>query len=160
MSQGAQIRGTVRHFLKICFVKTGYTFLKICISCSNIPHWMLYRGHMCRQNVLFRKLNICVGVLIFPSQGASVSPIVSRVNIALRRFLHNNGNIATERSPKLGLSNYFRGSLFLAQYYRHHCTLQAFEQLGALYMHNLDDTRGMTHIRQIRTQYLWVLSHN
>ena len=38
------------------------------------------------------------------------------MNIALRRFLHNHGNIATEGSPKPGLcptliSNDFKGSL-------------------------------------------------
>ena len=38
------------------------------------------------------------------------------MNIALRRFLHNHGNIATERSPKPGLcptliSNDLKGSL-------------------------------------------------
>ena len=32
----------------------------------------------------------------------NVSLPLSRVNIALRRFLHNHGNIATERSPKSG----------------------------------------------------------
>ena len=29
--------------------------------------------------------------------------------------------------------------LYGAQYHRQHCTLQAFEQYGALYMHNHDD---------------------
>ena len=29
--------------------------------------------------------------------------------------------------------------LYSAQYHRQHCTLQAFEQFGALYMHNHDD---------------------
>ena len=29
--------------------------------------------------------------------------------------------------------------LYSAQYHRHHCTLQAFEQFGALFMHNHDD---------------------
>ena len=29
--------------------------------------------------------------------------------------------------------------LYSAQYHRQHCTLQAFEQLGELYMHNHDD---------------------
>ena len=64
------------------------------------------------------------------------------MNIALRRFLHNHGNIATEGSSKPGLhvyptliSNDFKGSL----YHRQHCTLQAFEQFGALYMHNHAD---------------------
>ena len=33
------------------------------------------------------------------------------------------------------ISNDFKG----AQYHRQHCTLQAFEQFGALYMHNQDD---------------------
>ena len=30
-------------------------------------------------------------------------------------------------------------ALYSAQYYRQHCTLQAFQQFGALYMHNPDD---------------------
>ena len=39
------------------------------------------------------------------------------VNIALRRFLHNHGNVATEGSPKPGLcptliSNYYNSSLW------------------------------------------------
>ena len=29
--------------------------------------------------------------------------------------------------------------LYSAQYHRQHCTLQAFEQFGALYMHNHED---------------------
>ena len=29
--------------------------------------------------------------------------------------------------------------LYSAQYHRQHCTLHAFEQFGALYMHNHDD---------------------
>ena len=42
--------------------------------------------------------------------------IRQRVNIVLRRFLHNPGNIATEESPKPGqcpilISNDFKGSL-------------------------------------------------
>ena len=67
------------------------------------------------------------------------------MNIALRRFLHNHGNIATEGSPEPGLCptlilNDFKGSLFYsAQYHRQHCTLQAFEQFGALHMHNHDN---------------------
>ena len=64
------------------------------------------------------------------------------VNIALHRFLHNYGNIVTEGSPKSGpcptlISNDFKG--YSAQYHRQHCTLQAFEQFGALYAHNHDD---------------------
>ena len=65
------------------------------------------------------------------------------MNIALRRFLHNHGNIATEGSTKPGLcptliSNDFKG-FYSAQYHRQHRTLHAFEQFGALYMHNHDD---------------------
>ena len=42
--------------------------------------------------------------------------VLEDMNIALRRFLHNHGNIATERSMKPGLcptiiSNDFKGSL-------------------------------------------------
>ena len=62
------------------------------------------------------------------------------MNIALRRFLHNYGNIATEGSPKPGLYPTLNSSewvLYSAQYHRQHCTLQAFEQFGAL--HNQDN---------------------
>ena len=66
------------------------------------------------------------------------------INIALRRFLHNHGNIATEGSPKVRLcptliSNDFKGSLYSVLYHRQHCTIHAFEQVGALYLHNHDD---------------------
>ena len=47
------------------------------------------------------------------------------MNIALRRFLHNHGNIATEGSPKPGLCPTLISN--------------SFEQFGALYMHNHDD---------------------
>ena len=38
VSQGAQVRGTLRHFFEnmFCQKMKGYTFLKIVISCSNI----------------------------------------------------------------------------------------------------------------------------
>ena len=44
------------------------------------------------------------------------SGMYMNMNIALRRFLHNHGNIATEGSPKPGLcptlnSNDFKGSV-------------------------------------------------
>ena len=67
------------------------------------------------------------------------------VNIALRRFLHNHGNISTEGRPKPGLyptliSNNFKGSFQCsAQYHRQHYTLQAFKRFGALYMHMQND---------------------
>ena len=65
------------------------------------------------------------------------------MNAALRRFLHNRDNIVTEGSPRPGIcptltSNDFKG-FYSAQYNRHNCTLQAFEQFGALYMNNHDD---------------------
>ena len=65
------------------------------------------------------------------------------MNIALRRFLHNHGNIATEGSPKPGLYALLlflmtSRVLYSAQYHRQHFTLYAFEQFGALYMHNHD----------------------
>ena len=49
----------------------------------------------------------------------------------------------TEGSPKPGLcptliSNAFKG-YFSAQYHRQQCTLNAFEHLGALYIHNHSD---------------------
>ena len=59
------------------------------------------------------------------------------MNIALRRFSHNHGNIATEGRPKpVRMTSRV---LYSAQYHRRHCTLHAFEQFGALYMHNHDD---------------------
>ena len=63
------------------------------------------------------------------------------VNIALRRFLHYHGNIATEGSPKPGLcptliSNDFKGSLECTV---QHCTLHALEQFGSLYIHTHDE---------------------
>ena len=63
------------------------------------------------------------------------------MNIALRRFLHNHGNIATEGSRDYALLLFRMTSrvLYSAQYHRQHCTLHAFEQFGALYMHNHDD---------------------
>ena len=59
-----------------------------------------------------------------------------RVNIALRRFLHNHGHIATE-----GSLNDFKPTrvLYSAQYHRQYCRLQAFKQFGAQHMHNHDD---------------------
>ena len=47
---------------------------------------MLYT-HICRQNVLFRKLNLCLGFLIFPSQGAPVS-LTMHVRIQISKTLH------------------------------------------------------------------------
>ena len=66
------------------------------------------------------------------------------VTIALRRSLHNHGNIATEGSPKPGLrpthiSNDFKRSFYCTVYHRQHGKLQDSEELGALYMHNHDD---------------------
>ena len=61
------------------------------------------------------------------------------MNIALRRFLHNHGNIATEGSYTLLLFRMTSRVFYSAQHRRQHCTLHAFEQFGALYMHNQDD---------------------
>ena len=65
------------------------------------------------------------------------------MNIASRRFLHNHGNIVTEGCPKPVLCPTLilndLGVIYSAQYHRQHCTLQAFEQFGAKYMHNHDD---------------------
>ena len=66
------------------------------------------------------------------------------MNIALRRFLHNHGNIETEGRAKPGLYALLllrmtSRVLYSPQYHRQHCTLQAVEQFGALYMHNHDD---------------------
>ena len=59
------------------------------------------------------------------------------------RFLHNHGNIATKgslsRDYALLLFRMISRVLYSAQYHRQHCTLHAFEQFGALYMHNHDD---------------------
>ena len=61
------------------------------------------------------------------------------MNIALRRFLHNHGNMATEGSLKPGLFRVTSRVLYSAQYHRQRCTLHTFEQFGTLYMHNHDD---------------------
>ena len=68
------------------------------------------------------------------------------VNITLCRFLHNQGNIASEVSPRS--QDYFL--LFSANYaplfsdkstVDMHCTVRIVEQFGALCMHNPDDIR-------------------
>ena len=65
------------------------------------------------------------------------------VNIALRRFWHNHGSIATEGSLKSAPCptriNGYNSIVYSIQYHRQHYTLQAFEQLGTLYMHHPDD---------------------
>ena len=75
------------------------------------------------------------------------------VNIAIRRFLHNHGNIATEGNPKPGLC-LFRmtsGVLYIAQYHRQHCTLRTFEKFRALYMHSDDDNyRGTIGLHLVK----------
>ena len=48
-------------------------------------------------------------------------------------------------------------ALYSAHYHRQYCTLQAFEQFGALYLQNLDDKHSIP--AGIRTQYLWAPSH-
>ena len=54
------------------------------------------------------------------------------MNIALRRFLHNHGNIATKGSPNrvyaLLLFQKTSRVLYSAKYHRQHCTLHAFQQ--------------------------------
>ena len=61
------------------------------------------------------------------------------VNIALCCFLYNQRQtVALSRDYAIPLSNDYKGSLQF-KYRRQYCTLQVFEQLGALYMHNLDD---------------------
>ena len=69
--------------------------------------------------------------------------IVSRVNIVLRRFLHNHGNIATEGSPKSGL--YLTLIEWCQGFFIVHSTIDNTvhsRPLNSLehYMHNLDDT--------------------
>ena len=54
-------------------------------------------------------------LLLLEMEGYTTQYIYEYMNIALRRFLHNHGNIATEGSPKPGLrptliSNDFKGS--------------------------------------------------
>ena len=63
------------------------------------------------------------------------------MNIVLRRFLHNHGISRQKEAPKPGLCpTLISNSVpYSAQYHRQHCTLPAFEQFGALYMHNHDD---------------------
>ena len=65
------------------------------------------------------------------------------MNIALRRFPHTHGNIATEgsrsRDYALLLFRMTSRVIYSAQYHRQHCTFHAFEQFGALCMHSHDD---------------------
>ena len=65
------------------------------------------------------------------------------MNIALLRFLHNHGisrqNEARSRDYALLFFRMSLRVLYIAQYHRQHRTLHAFEQFGALYMHNHDD---------------------
>ena len=86
---------------------------------------------------------------IVPNQNSR--PTMSEwVNIALRRFLHNHGNIATEGSPKSGLCPTlieWSRVLYSAQYHRKYCTLQA-RQFGALYF--CIGTISITNIRPDR----------
>ena len=58
------------------------------------------------------------------------------MNIALRRFLHNHGDIATEGNPKPGLCP----TLISNDFFIVHSTIgSTFEQFGALYLHSHDD---------------------
>ena len=71
-------------------------FVMIDWNCMNIPKYTL------------------MGVISFKSKMEKDN--ILYMNIALRRFLHNHGNIATEGSPKPGLcptliSNDLNGSL-------------------------------------------------
>ena len=64
------------------------------------------------------------------------------MNIALRRFLHIDAiSRQNERSRDYALLLFRMNSrvCYSAQYHRQHCTLQAFEQFRALYIHNHDD---------------------
>ena len=63
------------------------------------------------------------------------------MNIALRRFLHmaiSRQKEARSRDYALLLFRMTSRVLSSTQYHRQHCTLHAFEQFGALYMHNHD----------------------
>ena len=65
------------------------------------------------------------------------------VNITLRRFLHNHGNLATEKKLEGEIMPYsFRiisRVLYSAQYHRQHCTRQDFPQFETLSIQNPDD---------------------
>ena len=64
-------------------------------------------------------------------------------NISLHRFLHNEAisrqKEARSQDNALLLFRMTSRVLYSAQYNRQHCTLHAFEQFGALHMHNHDD---------------------
>ena len=75
--------------------------------------------------------------------------IISRVNIALSSLSAQSWQYRDRRKPEVGtiqsiLYSYRMTSraIYSAQYHRQHCALQAFEEFGALYMHNFDDTCG------------------
>ena len=65
----------------------------------------------------------------------SCLPGIASVNIALRRFLHNHGKIATEGSPKSRLwptiFELIQGFFIVQSTVRHYCTLHAFDQFVA-----------------------------
>ena len=68
------------------------------------------------------------------------------VNIDLRRFLHNEEisreKEAWSRDYALLLLRMTSNVLYSAQYHRLHCTLHAFEQFEALFMHSHYDKSG------------------
>ena len=75
-----------------------------------------------------------------------MSSVRMYMNIVLRRFLHNHQIMAISRQKEARSRDYavllFRKTprvLYSAQYHREPCTLNSFEQFGALYMHNHDD---------------------
>ena len=99
------------------------------ITCLQIHSKQSVRQHT-RQQTDHHKLTVST----LWTQGQAWNKL-KWVNIALRRFLHNHGTIATGGSPKSRLMPYsYRMTsrvLYSAQYHRQHYTLHAFEQFGA-----------------------------
>ena len=81
------------------------------------------------------------GLIIFPTARLGFSSM--NMNIALRRFLYNHGNIATVPY------SYFER---LQGFFIVHCTRQAVEQFGTLYMHNHARLVEVTDLRPREAQ--------
>ena len=86
VSQGARVRGTLRHFFEnmFCQKMQGYTFLKIFISCSNIPHWMLYP--YVSSKCLILKIRYMFGGSDFFRLKVPQSPLLGVNTIGVKQF--------------------------------------------------------------------------
>ena len=86
-------------------------------------------------------------------RGPSCRSVINSHNLYLSEYCFTplsaqSWQYRDRRKPEAGttcMPHFFRMtsrvlcSVYSAQYHRQHCTLHAFEQFGALYMHNYDD---------------------